>query len=238
MTRINLWASPRNVSTAFMYCFAQRADTVVYDEPLYAHYLRVTGASHPGRAAILAAMEPDGQRVVDELLLGPHEQPVAFFKQMTHHLVEMDWGFMRACKNVLLIRDPAAFITSYSKVIASPSLEDIGIKQQWDLCQYLQASGDLTAVIDAKELLKNPEKVLTQLCERLEIPFTKDMLSWEKGPRPEDGVWAPYWYKNVHQSSGFQPYKAKEIHIPEDLTALVEEASTYYQHLYPLSLKS
>lgn len=39
--RICLWSGPRNVSTALMY-LAQRADTVVYDEPLYAHYLSKT----------------------------------------------------------------------------------------------------------------------------------------------------------------------------------------------------
>ena len=45
--RICLWSGPRNVSTALMYAFAQRPDTAVVDEPLYAHYLRVSGADHP-----------------------------------------------------------------------------------------------------------------------------------------------------------------------------------------------
>lgn len=62
--RINLWSGPRNVSTALMYSFAQRPDTQVFDEPLYAHYLRVTGIEHPGRDEVLAAQEADGERVV------------------------------------------------------------------------------------------------------------------------------------------------------------------------------
>ncbi|WP_428842554.1 hypothetical protein [Panacibacter microcysteis] len=37
-TRICLWSSPRNISTAMMYSFGRRADTIVFDEPLYAHY--------------------------------------------------------------------------------------------------------------------------------------------------------------------------------------------------------
>ena len=40
---ISLWSGPRNVSTALMYSFAQRSDTQVIDEPLYAHYLQHTG---------------------------------------------------------------------------------------------------------------------------------------------------------------------------------------------------
>ena len=68
--RINLWSGPRNVSTALMYSFAQRADTRVVDEPLYAHYLRVSGADHPGRDEVLAAQEQDGERVVRDVILG------------------------------------------------------------------------------------------------------------------------------------------------------------------------
>lgn len=238
MNRINLWASPRNVSTALMYSFAQRRDTQVFDEPLYGHYLAYTGIRHPGQEEILSSMETNGQKVVENLLLGTHTHPVVFFKQMTHHLVGIDWGFLKVCKNVLLIRDPAAFITSYAKVIDSPTLDDIGIKQQWELCQHLQSSGHLTAVLDARELLLNPTNVLGQLCESIGIPFDPNMLSWEAGARPEDGVWAPYWYKNVHTSTGFQPYKEKEILIPEGLSGLVEEASTYYEKLYPLALKA
>ena len=47
-----------------MYAFAQRADTRVVDEPLYAHYLSVTGAEHPGREAVLAAQSASAEEVV------------------------------------------------------------------------------------------------------------------------------------------------------------------------------
>ena len=39
-TKIMLWSSPRNISTALMYSFAQREDTSVMDEPFYAYYLK------------------------------------------------------------------------------------------------------------------------------------------------------------------------------------------------------
>ena len=68
--RINLWSGPRNVSTALMYSFAQRADTRVVDEPLYAHYLRVSGADHPGREDVLRSLDQDGERVVRDVILG------------------------------------------------------------------------------------------------------------------------------------------------------------------------
>ena len=57
--RICLWSGPRNISTALMYSFAQRSDTLVYDEPLYAYYLKNSNAKkyHPGAKDILSSME-------------------------------------------------------------------------------------------------------------------------------------------------------------------------------------
>ncbi|KAL0286022.1 UNVERIFIED_CONTAM: Branched-chain-amino-acid aminotransferase-like protein 2 [Sesamum angustifolium] len=46
---------------------------------------------------------------------------------------------------------------------------------------------------------------LRGLCDDLGIPFQAAMLRWESGPKPFDGMWAPYWYKNTHKSTGFEP---------------------------------
>ena len=43
VVRVAMWSGPRNVSTALMRSFGSRGDTLVVDEPLYAHYLDVTG---------------------------------------------------------------------------------------------------------------------------------------------------------------------------------------------------
>src|SRR5437867_240859 len=113
--RIQVWSGPRNVSTALMYSFAQRADTRVVDEPLYAHYLRVSGAQHPGREAVLASQEQDGAKVARDVILGPSaagDRPVLFFKQMAHHLVEIDRSFLARCANVLLTREPEEMLLS------------------------------------------------------------------------------------------------------------------------------
>lgn len=88
-----MWSGPRNVSTAFMYSFAQRADTRVLDEPFYAHYLRVTGAPHPGREEVLADMENDGLKVIENIIFGNVERPILFIKNMGHHVVELPDDF-------------------------------------------------------------------------------------------------------------------------------------------------
>ena len=62
---INLISGPRNVSTALMYSFAQRRDTVVQDEPFYAYYLKHTGLLHPGKKQIMETMSSDIQLITD-----------------------------------------------------------------------------------------------------------------------------------------------------------------------------
>lgn len=240
MKRINAWSSPRNISTALMYSFAQRTDTTVVDEPLYAHYLSKTNTEveHPGTPEILASQSQDGNQVVEEVILGPYPTPVAFFKQMTHHLIVLDEAFLGQTDHILLIRDPKAIINSYAKVIPNPSHADIGIQKQVELFRKLKKLNRLKAVLDTTQLLLNPSQVLTQLCEQLEIPFDESMLQWEAGPRKEDGVWAPYWYANVHQSTGFQPYQPKTINLPAQLEDLAAECEIYYKELFEEAIKA
>ncbi|MCB0704347.1 MAG: hypothetical protein KDC34_03520 [Saprospiraceae bacterium] len=238
--RINAWSSPRNISTALMYSFAQRPDTVVVDEPLYAHYLSHTssGTIHPGRENILASQSSDGKVVVQKVLQGEYESPIVFFKQMTHHLIDIDRAFLDQMENIVLIRDPRLILHSYSKVIDNPGMQDIGIEMQYALFRELQAKGRQPAVVDANELLKNPEKVLQELCRELLIPWFPEMLKWKKGQRPEDGVWAPYWYENVHQSTGFQPFKERQFELNENLKPLAIQAEKYYSFLFDFAIKA
>lgn len=175
--RINLWSGPRNVSTALMYSFAQRTDTRVVDEPLYAHYLRVSGAEHPGRDEVLAAQDAQGARVVERVILGPSDRPVVFFKQMAHHLVELDRGFMVHTANVILTRDPAEMLPSLAQNLATPTLVDTGYRDQCELLEQLVALGQEPPVLEARELLRDPRGVLTELCRRLGLRFQSRMLA-------------------------------------------------------------
>ncbi len=236
--RVNLWSGPRNVSTALMYSFAQRADTRVVDEPLYGHYLRVSGADHPAAAAVMAAVDCDGARVVREVILGPCDRPVLFCKQMAHHLVELDEGFLGACANVLLIRDPEQMLPSLARQIPRPTLRDTGLARQWTLFETLRDLGQDPPVLDARALLLDPPGVLARVCDRLGLPFDAAMLRWPAGPRPEDGVWAPHWYHTVWTSTGFQPYRPKPEPFPAALAAVLAECRPYYARLAARAIRN
>ena len=236
---ICLWSGPRNVSTALMYSFAQNERVAVIDEPLYGHYLRVTGAEHPGRDEVMAAMNCDGNAVIRELLRRQAENPAPrlFIKHMAHHLVDIDLGFLRETCNIFLIRDPRDMLPSLSIQLPEPRLADTGLRKQWELFSGLLEAGQAPVVLDSRELLTGPQHVLGMLCERIGVPFTPAMLSWEAGPRPEDGVWAPHWYHAVHQSTGFAPYRAKS-EFPDRLKPLLDECEPWYEKLFEHAIRA
>lgn len=236
--RISIWSGPRNVSTALMYSFAQRPDTTVLDEPLYGHYLKVSGAEHPGRDEVLESMELDGSRIINSICNNDYQSSVLFIKNMAHHLVELDLAFLDDFHNVLLIRDPKEMLPSMVRQIPDPTMRDTGLKQQWELYNKLRSLGDNPVIIDSRELLLHPETLLVKVCHILDIPYFQEMMNWEAGPLKEDGVWAKYWYQNVHKSTGFQSYQPKTEPVPDELTELWKECDHFYQLLYQDSLKA
>jgi hypothetical protein len=222
-----------------MYSFAQRKDTQILDEPLYGHYLRVSGAEHPGREEIMASMNCNGDDVMAELTTRSANQSadVLFIKQMAHHLRNIDRGFLNKTENVLLIRDPEEMLPSLTIQLPRASLHDTGLAVQWDLYQDLVAKGESPAVIDARELLLNPELIISKLCDHLDLEFCTSMLAWPAGWRKEDGIWEKYWYQAVHQSTGFAPYNAKSA-MTDGLMSLLSECKPYYDKLYAHALRA
>jgi len=236
-TPICLWSSPRNISTAMMYSFAQRTDMTVIDEPLYAYYLSKSNADHPGKEKVISSQNPNGEAVIKDVILSDYQTPFSLHKQMTHHLEGLNCDFLKETKNVLLIRSPYEIVLSYSKVMKEITPNDIGIPQQYKLLHHLIKTNSLSAVVDARLLLMNPENILKQLCSKLEIPFLESMLAWKPGPRKEDGVWAEHWYSNVHKSCGFQPYSPKNETLSPQLTQVVKQCQPLYDTLFNYALK-
>ena len=98
-------------------------------------------------------------------------------------------------------------------------------------------TGKNPVVINSGELLKNPKRYLEAVCVQLSIPFDEHMLHWEPGPRPEDGVWAKYWYASVHKSTGFAPQRSEERELPMGLEGLYEAAMGHFNFLNDYAIK-
>jgi Sulfotransferase domain len=236
LKRVNCISSPRNISTALMYSFAQRDNTTVYDEPFYAFYLKTTGKIHPGREEILKSQPHTYEEVFRDV--NRADSDLLYIKNMAHQMRLIPIDKFENYTNVILIRDPSQLIASFAQVIENPDMLDIGIAEQYHIWQHFGQKSHDVVVIDSGELLANPSGVICELCDRLEIPFSDTMLYWEAGGRREDGVWARHWYKNVHKSTGFVKQPTSSRPFPRHCRTLLAEAMPLYEQLYSHAIKA
>jgi hypothetical protein len=228
MDVVHALSGPRNVSTALMYSFAQRPGWSVVDEPFYAAYLARTGADHPGRADVLASQPKDPAEVWVQLAGCP--EPV-YLKNMAHHMDGVDLNPAAGWKHILWIRSPRKVIASFAKVVPDVQLRDVALREQLEALNQLQSMGSEYVVVDSDQLLRDPERGFRAVCAALDLEFRSEQLSWPAGPKPYDGVWAPHWYAQVHQSTGFGLASPEPPRMAEHLEALAEEVAPLYARL-------
>lgn len=235
-----MWSGPRNISTAMMRAWENRDDCVVWDEPLYGYYLDATGISHPGAAEVIADQGTDSNAIIERCVGEvPNGKDIYYQKHMTLHLLsELDRSWLASLVNCFLIREPEAVIASYAAVRSEATLEDIGFTQQAELFDYVRRiSGDTPLVIDSREFLLDPKAMLEAICVQLDIEFVPAMLSWPKGARDSDGVWAKHWYDSVWNSTGFAVYRGKNYHLSTKDQKIALQARPYYDELYQYRLR-
>ena len=231
--RIAMWSGPRNLSTAMMRSFGNRADCWVSDEPYYGAFLKTSGADHPMREAVIAAMDCDWRRVARSLAgPAPEGRPVWYQKHMWHHMVgPIGYDDFAGFTHAFLIRDPANMIASYLRKREAAAFEDFGLDRQAEFFEReADRLGAAPPVVDANDVLADPRGTLTALCARLGIAFDPAMLAWPPGRRPTDGPWAPHWYQAVEASTGFGPPDAP-ADLPPEARGLAERCRPYYERL-------
>mmetsp|Transcript_109177 Transcript_109177/g.189173 ORF Transcript_109177/g.189173 Transcript_109177/m.189173 type:complete len:552 (-) Transcript_109177:490-2145(-) len=243
VTRINLWSGPRCASTALMYSFKSRGDCAVLDEPFYAWYLKqYPDMYRPYRDELLKSMETNYRAVIRDSVLGPTEAKLGFYKHIASMAPpDMDWA--RKCRNVILFRNPADSLMSYTRVIGTQDVlkygaaHVLGLKQQVRILQELRPEQDVLVVSNAS-LLQRPEGTLQAICQGLGITFTSKMLKWKKGGIPEDGLWAKYWYHSSHATTSFDnEAQAKPVAVPDELRPALDECMPYYETLLQHALQ-
>jgi len=238
--RLAMWSGPRNLSTALMRSFGSRSDAFVCDEPLYAHYLSVTGRPHPGAAEIVSTGETDWRMVADWLTGDiPEDRTVFYQKHMAHHLLDdMGGRWLSELTHAFLIRNPFDMLTSLLAVFPEANLQDTGLAQQVAIFdETRRTQGVVPPVIDSRDLSAHPQAILEQLCTAVGIPFEESMLRWEPGPRPTDGVWARHWYGRVEDTTHFVPFRTHDRTLPQDKEPVYRACIPLYEHLYAHRLR-
>lgn len=226
-----MWSGPRNISTAMMRAWENRGDCQVVDEPFYAHYLHTTALDHPMRREVLQSQSRSSTDVIEELLAPlPAGIDCQYQKHMAQHMiggVETDW--YAQVRHAFLIRNPAEMIASYSEKRELTGAADLGLAQQVKIYSLVQnLSERAPPVVDAKDVLDNPEGLLKALCAALDVPFTERMCRWPAGRRNSDGVWAAHWYNAVEKSTRFAPYRKKEFSLDDGQKRVLDDCLADY----------
>jgi hypothetical protein len=233
--RIAMWSGPRNLSTAMMRSFGNRADCVaVRDEPFYAAYLALSGKDHPMRAEVLASQPRDWRAVARACATGKVPSGcILYQKHMTHHMlpeIELDW--MDGVDHAFLIRAPERVVASYAARREEVAPEDLGFDRQAELFDRVaQRLGAAPPVVDAEAVRADPEGVLRRLCSTLGLDFDPGMLAWPAGPRASDGIWTAHWYAAVTASTGFAPPEPAPPPLAGRMLAIAEAARPDYDRL-------
>jgi hypothetical protein len=188
------------------------------------------------RAEVMASQPQDPAAVIASLL-GPVPGDAAVFyqKHMTHHMIPaIDLNWMAACANVFLIRAPARVVASYARKRGEANFADLGFARQAELFdREADRLGRAPPVIDADDVLADPQGMLQALCAALGISFSARMLRWPAGRRSSDGVWASHWYQSVEASTGFSaPAALPAGDLPEEM----QPAAEIYRRLHAFRL--
>ncbi len=232
---IALWAAPRSISTAFERIFVEREDFEVYHEPFAASYY----FSEQRRSNRYPDEETKEEYLPENVLaeiLAAKDKPV-FFKDMAYHTVGFrDQEFVERFQNTFLIRDPKQTLVSFYKMWPDFTLEEAGHEQLYKLFECAVEAGQEPVVVDAAEFSANTESMMAAYCEKLDVPFDPEALSWEEREVPEWQAWDE-WHTDAQESTSIEELPQKEVTLPEELQEAYEHSLPYYEKLYDRRLR-
>jgi hypothetical protein len=200
--RLMLWSAPRSRSTAFFRMMAERGDFTVVHEPF--SYLVMYGHTDVGGARVTSG--PDAIRVLLELPGQVFAKDTTGFRYPEFLATPEFFAtteFLDGVTHTFLIRDPRETIPSYLKLEPDTRVERIGFELLHRIYTAVaERTGRQPVVVDAADLMRDPEGTVKAYCAATGIPFLREALSWQPEQRPE---WQPSrrWHETAAASTGF-----------------------------------
>ena len=250
-----LWSVPRCVSTAFERSIRTMKNCQVLHEPFSSPYYfgperqssRFAStpidakATYDGTADILQAHYP-GKKLV-------------FAKDMAYYIDgKFEELFRRGLDrftHTFIIRRPERAVYSLFKTGEGSGDEwvgfdpkEAGFREMHNLYTFVQEKlGYAPVVVDADDLLADPEGMMKAYCSAVGIPYEENMTKWEPGPISdwEGRGWGMDWYEQLLQSSGIiRRTKKSTVDLPQDLprevSQCIAESKPFYEALYSVRL--
>lgn len=234
---IALWSHPRSMSTAMERMMRERGDFRCFHEPfMYYYYLHVRERPFPHFD--WDTDHPTTYDGIKGMLLDVAEDSPVFFKDMSYYVhadMAGDRAFAERLTNTFLIRDPAKSIVSYYKMDPDVTCEEIGLERQYEHHRLLTDwFGETPLVIDAADVLADPEGMVRAYCTAVGIPFLPEALEWSD-ETPDDWKGVATWHRGVLASGGIgrKPPQKKGETKPAVTLDSVPHLRAYYEHHRP-----
>lgn len=253
--RVFLWTAPRSISTAFEFSIATLENVKVFHEVFSSPYY--SDKTNPYQALLPERTFADSK---NQLLTSYPGKDVVFTKEQAYFvsgrfdmLLDAD---MKDFVHTFLIRDPKKAVPSGYRAVGN--LEqwykfypegEVGFRELRDLYYFVKDNIDpCPVVIDADDLLENPEGMMKAYSQRVGIEFKDGMTKWEAGSmRTQDftdqkgGEENLKWNEAALRSSGLSKSVPcatgrDQESLPEKIVKCIEEYTPLYHDLYQFRL--
>jgi len=152
-------------------------------------------------------------------------------------------------KHTFLIRHPAKAIPSFYRACSNSGyrchIEALqGFSAMYELYTLVQQRCHPSpVVIDADDLLSDPETIMRKYCVATGLPFKESMLTWTPRCFPEWEFDTPFrmWHGTVIESSGFIPgVESSSVPsvdgLPAEIQEATKEAIPHYEAMYSVRM--
>ncbi|KAA2261463.1 sulfotransferase family protein [Solihabitans fulvus] len=226
---IALWSAPRSRSTAFLRMIMEWEEVTTLHEPF-------SSLVHFGTSAVADTTAGTEAELIAAIRdLAGHT--TVFFKDTTDYAYPgllADRDFLGAARHTFIIRHPREVIPSHFALHPGLTRDEVGFARLHELyLAVVDATGAEPVVVDADDLVTQPEAVVRAYCERVGLPFDADRLSWQ--PRmPEEWRKTERWHLDAGQTGAFvrteTAYEATVDNHPR-LAEFYEYHLPFYEYL-------
>ncbi len=201
---IALWVHPRSMSTAIERIMRERGDLDCLHEPfMYYYYVGLGKKSLPLSELHIGKPETFADIIADieqRALSAP-----VFFKDMGYYVLPEIYRYpclASRLRHLILIRDPQKSILSYFRLDPGVTREEIGLKAQWDLYEWLSRNSETPPfIIEAETVQKDPIGTMTRAWKHMGLPVINSAFEWTADQIPEDWQSVSGWHQAVIAST-------------------------------------
>lgn len=256
--RVVLWGTPRSLSTAMFRSMWNRKSCKCLPEPYAMAFFFSAQRVLNWYPDIFPIDGFNFCHIKTEIYEAAYEEEEVFVKDFPAYMyrqkhVDPAELIPQGYVHTFLIRSPQSCVESGYRLFQSKKVpnwtewdsEIIGFKQLWEHYNAITKIQPNPLVIDADDLINNPEATLRLYCERTGLKFEESMLNWSD----KDGLaekmenlfpfFKPFT-ETVMNTQSIKPASSQHSHIelPAEIQKQVEENNVYYEKLLQFATRT